>query len=61
MIDFLDIASMAIAIVFILVALISLTMFVDMIFDRDFRVTKASLMLFVAGLAIYGLNSMTGY
>lgn len=61
MLDLIDIVSITIAITMIFVMVISLFMLVDMLWDGYVRIGRAALLLFIAGLCIYGLNSMTGY
>jgi hypothetical protein len=59
--ELLDIAALAIVITLIFVMLISLFALVDMWFDSCMRIDRAILLLVVAGLCIYGINSITGY
>lgn len=61
MIDMFDIAAIALQITLLIIMLGSLLAFIDMCFDGCIRAGKAFLLLLIAGLCVYGLNSMTGY
>jgi len=57
----LDIGALILQVTLIMLMVGSILNLVDMFFDGYVKISKAIILLLIAGLSIYGLNSITGY